>query len=84
MAALMRFEAHPAALTVSAPATARDFDVPQRETHAADTCSDMTDFRPHQPTTYDIRDDRRPVRTVSSPSPSGPPADCESAKRKRA
>lgn len=65
-------ETLPVVLISDAPATARDFDVPRRRAPSAGTLDDMTEVRPHQPTTYDIRGGRRPVRTFSSPSPSGP------------
>jgi len=67
-------------LISDAPATARDFDVPPRRAPSAGTLVDMTEVRPHQPTTYDIRGGRRPVRTFSSPSPSGSLTPPQSAK----
>lgn len=39
-------------LISDAPATARDFDVPQRRAPSAGTLFDMTEVRPHQPTVY--------------------------------
>src|SRR5690606_2874289 len=73
-------ERHSAIPIFRAPAAARDFDVPRLRAPSAGILVDMAEVRPHQPTTYDIRGGRRPVRTFSSPSPSGSLTRPQSAK----